>query len=306
MRSYIPADFTFPNYLPAGARVIAHFMPWFGGKDHIDVGYKSDDAGTIEHQLDKMQALGVDSICVEYYGHRFAANKPWYTRATLRMFAACEKRGLGFCVCPSSAFMDAMLPKADQTDTNKTTSAVVELLDYCASTFFPSEAYLDDAGRPLVMWFGTEQFPIAWDNVRNAASRMGNPKFLFRNASGFGKAQSDGAFAWPAPWTLDPAKPPVDPNDPNLGPQLDFWKAAAANPTKVAVGAIYTGFSDELSTWGPVDAKGARIPRRINRRNGLTLLETLSIVPASAKYLQICTWNDREEGSDIERNLGDI
>jgi hypothetical protein len=60
---------------------------------------------------------------------------------------------------------------------------------------------------------------------------------------------------------------------------------------------IYPGFDDSAASWG----KG----RKMNRRNGLTLLDTLDQArAANAKYVLLATWNDHEEGSATELSQG--
>jgi hypothetical protein len=293
---FIPQGFKFGDYVPAGCRVIAHWMNWFGYKEQLnaagamrmDSGYKSDDFSAIVRQLDAMQAVGVTDVNAEYYGHWKGQTKPWYHRAVLRMLHECEKRSMGFSVDPTSNAISEAI--TDKTDAAQTTQAYIDMLNYCAYTFFPSPAYMTDGGRPLVNFFSPETYPLDWVKIR--AGVKGNPKFLFRGASGFDQPQSDGAFDWVNPWSMG-ATPAPDPNDPNLGPHKNFYAKAAANPAKVAWGAVYPGFDDSTSAWGA--------NRLVNRRNGLTFLQTLEIVPSSLKYLMLTTWNDLEEQTDFER-----
>jgi hypothetical protein len=233
-----------------------------------------------------MQQIGVTDVNVEYYGHWKGQSKPWYHRATLRVLHECEKRGMGFSVDPTSN----SISEAGATDLASTTQAYIDMLNYCAYTFFPSPAYMTDGGQPLVNFFSPPDNLLDWTKIR--AGVKGNPKFLFRGASGFAHPQSDGAFDWVNPWSMG-ATPAPDPNDPNLSPHKAFYAAAAANPTKVAWGAVYPGFDDSTSAWGA--------NRLINRRNGLTFLQTLEIVPSTLKYLQLVTFNDIEEQTDFER-----
>jgi hypothetical protein len=308
MATFIPPNFNLKNYLPAACKCGIHWMPWFleGPSDHVDVGYSSDDPAVITRQLDKMQALGcADFVCEEYYGHLRWKNKPWYQRASLHMMDQCGERGVQFVLCPASDFMsDYGINKADAT---AVTGATIDLLNFAQTTYFIQPHYLKVAGQPLVMWFGTEQFPIDWQKVQAAYP---NVKHLFRNAGGFvfpdppGVSVSAGAYDWPSPWMTNDASANL--LDPKLGPHFDFWKAAAQNPTKVAIGTVYAGFNDAVSTWRPTDPKtGQQVTRVLARRNGATLIDSLSIVPANAQFVQVCTWNDMEEGTDIEQTLTD-
>lgn len=67
---------------------------------------------------------------------------------------------------------------------------------------------------------------------------------------------------------------------------------------KVAVGGVWPGFDDSLASWGS--------ERYMWRRCGQTWYDTWNI---AAQYLppivMIDTWNDFEEGTDIEHGIGE-
>lgn len=66
----------------------------------------------------------------------------------------------------------------------------------------------------------------------------------------------------------------------------------------VAVGSVYAGFDDRLASWGK--------RRIINGNCGDTWLKTFSVAREyQGRYsaLQLLTWNDYEEGSEIEPGI---
>jgi hypothetical protein len=91
------------------------------------------------------------------------------------------------------------------------------------------------------------------------------------------------------------------PFDPELNLQDSFFQAAQAAPQELAVGAAFKGFNDSQAAW--------TTNRVIDQDCGQTWLQSFSEV---GKYystsnqlpaLQIVTWNDYEEGSEVETGI---
>ena len=55
-------------YPGSTAKIYVHFMPWFGGTDHMNVGYISDDVAQVQKQVNDMASRGVDGAIVDWYG----------------------------------------------------------------------------------------------------------------------------------------------------------------------------------------------------------------------------------------------
>jgi hypothetical protein len=55
-------------YPGARTKVIAHLMPWFGDKRHMQVGYLSWDPAQIHRQVTDMISRGVDGLIIDWYG----------------------------------------------------------------------------------------------------------------------------------------------------------------------------------------------------------------------------------------------
>jgi hypothetical protein len=92
-----------------------------------------------------------------------------------------------------------------------------------------------------------------------------------------------------------------NPNDPGTGYLDNFYSTGLKYPTKMTVGSAYKGFNDTIAAWSA---------NRITNQNcGQTWLKTMA---ESAKYynstrqlnaMQIVTWNDYEEGTEIESGI---
>src|SRR5581483_4868108 len=79
-------------YLGATTKIYAHFMPWFGGTNHMNVGYRSDDAVQVRRQLDDMMSRGLAGAIIDWY----APNSPRPNATTFRVMREAEARAGAF------------------------------------------------------------------------------------------------------------------------------------------------------------------------------------------------------------------
>jgi len=143
-----------------------------------------------------------------------------------------------------------------------------------------------------VFFFGLENFPIDWRRVRESVPQ--NPVFFFRNSAAFSNQNSDGGYSWIAPETADL-------EDPMAMKYLDRFYSKAQGSNKIAVGSAYKGFDDATASWG----KGRVIEQRC-AQTWLTTLGEASHFYSSKRQLAaliIPTWNDYEEGTEIETGI---
>lgn len=255
------------------AKVIVHWMPWFGTPGHIKIGYNSADQATCDRQAQAMVAMGIAGINVDYYGPESAS-----ALACIHMLSSCQKVGLSYSICVDQGAVKGLTGSA-------ATAKYVSTLQFMQTAFFASSAYLQDSGRHVVNFFG-EPSGVDWSAVRKAVSSK--MALVFEGGSGMTHAESDGAFGW-----INPTTPFSNINLPAI---QTFIADAAANPTKLAFYPVYTGFDDTTAGW----SKG----RYMSRRLGQTLLDTLGLVPKTAKYAMLATFNDHEEGTGTEYNQG--
>jgi hypothetical protein len=118
---------------------------------------------------------------------------------------------------------------------------------------------------------------------------------IFQNSGGFTHAQSDGSISWVI----------IDTKNANDWEQsyLDnFYQTATGYPSEQAFGATYKGFNDTLASWGS--------NRIMNQNCGQTWLSTFSEIgkyyggsAPQLESLQLVTWNDYEEGTEIESGI---
>src|SRR5258706_9885728 len=55
-------------YSGATTKVYAHLMVWFGGSNHMNVGYSSTDATQVHNQITDMISRGIDGVIIDWYG----------------------------------------------------------------------------------------------------------------------------------------------------------------------------------------------------------------------------------------------
>lgn len=251
------------------AKVLAHVMSWFGTPGHIDIGYHSADIATCDRQTSAMAAQGIAGINVDYYGPESPS-----ALAAIRLLSACERTDLLYSLCIDQGAVRGLVG-------DTATQEYIRILRFAADAFLTSPSYFQDAGRYVVNFFG-EPSGVNWPAIRaNVPAKLA---LIFQGSSGFTHPESDGSFGW--------VNPLPDHTDINLPAIQAFNAAAAVNPSKIALYPAYPGFDDSMASWGK--------KRMMSRRLGRTLTDTLGQVPKTAKYVLLSTWNDYEEGSQIE------
>jgi PKD repeat protein len=273
-------------YTGSNTKIYAHFMPWFGFGNHVDIGYKSTDPAEVKAQVTDMLSRGITGMIIDWYGQ--GSNED---AAALVIKPEVESR--------NGQFEFAIMEDAGSrtlsgcSTTSPCTSALISDLKYIYSTYESSPAYMRWNGNPLVFFFGVEGLPIDWTSVR--ANVPGNPVFIFQNSGSFGRSYSGGGFSWVMPGD-------VTASDPMSLRYLDnFYSTALSYPAKVPFGAGYKGFDDSIADW-----TGHRF---MDQQCGQTWVQTMAEIGkyyATANQLpaiQLVTWNDYEEGTEIETGI---
>jgi PKD repeat protein len=278
-------------YPGSTAKLYAHLLPWFGFGDHMNVGYASSDSLQIQKQVNDMISRGLDGAVIDWYGRgTFNQHFVSYDQATQGFMHESELHaGFNFAIMHDAGALKTCAATAgcDVTQT------LIDDLNYANVTYAGSPAYLRSGGRPVIYFFGHEAYAVDWARVR--AGVAGNPMFIFRNGGGFTSAQTSGAFSWVAPETVSAT------NLMALTYLDNYYKTALAYPAEYSTGSAYKGFNDTLAPWGT--------GRTIGQQCGQTWLQGLAEAGkyySSAKQMfgiQLVTWNDYEEGSEIETGI---
>ncbi|PYX50402.1 MAG: hypothetical protein DMG79_05975, partial [Acidobacteria bacterium] len=141
-------------YSGATTNIYAHLMVWFGGSNHMNVGYSSTDAAHVHAQVTDMVSRGIDGVIVDWYG---AGNNE--DQATKLIMAEAESHpGFTFAI-----MIDQGAIKWDSCTGCSAQQALVSDLQYLEQTYFPSKAYMTRQGRPVVTNFDIDlHYSVDW------------------------------------------------------------------------------------------------------------------------------------------------
>jgi hypothetical protein len=276
---------------PDGPELLAVYQPWFGSREHIDVGYSTLDQTVIQGQIEHARTLGISAFVVNWYGPRKGFMDRSY--ALLQQLAA------------EDGFQIAIQYDEPVDFPGHTTEAVTADLQYAYERYIGPEAgpwrhaYLRYEGRPVVLIFPKNN-ETQWDRVRQATQSWADPPLLIMKdilpqyANAF-----DGFYAWINPgtggWRADGS---------NWGEtylQQFYSNLATHYPDKIAVGAAWPGFNDRQASWSRNRYIDARCGRTFE--DSLRLFRRFYTDGHPLPFLLIETWNDYEEGSAIERGV---
>ncbi len=270
-------------YQGAETRIYTRFMPWFGDSKHRDIGYRSDDSRQVGRQVSDMRSRGIDGAIVDWYGPKSGSKN----ESTILLMQEAERQNFEFAISEDAGSLgDCQKRGCNVTD------QLISDLTYAAEHFENSSAYVRFQDRPAVFFFGLEKYPIDWRRVHQSLPLQ--PLFFFRNSGTFANPDAEGAYSWIAPET-------VGSSDPMAMQYLERFYSKAHASDKIAMGSAYKGFDDAEAGWG----KG----RVIDAQCGQTWLATFALVGRfySSRHqlpaLIIPTWNDYEEGTEIESGI---
>jgi hypothetical protein len=249
-----------------------------------------------------------------------------YSKAIATMLANHPTMKFGF-VYDSSAFAsecssDANEPKCVQLKMDAD-------LDYADTAYFASANYIKDASsKPIVLFFIDESgyfsqctggapcnltsgtcvsqsacWTSVWSGVNSHTTAQGVPlAMVFENSGGFSHTQSAGAFAWQQPPNVSGASiTQSTQEDWKGGTYLDNWynNANTTYASKLAFGLALKGFDSETASWYYPNG------RVIAQQCGQVWLNSFAMNNGhpNVNYIQVSTWDDYEEGSEIETGI---
>ncbi len=268
-------------YSGSRTRIYAHLMMWWGSPKHVNIGYDSTDPAQIQRQIGDMISRGVDGVLIDWYG----AGTP-SDQATLGVMKEAEKHpGFTFAVIvDNGAIKWYSCPGCSPQE------ALADHLQYLERTYFSSPAYLHVGEKPVVSNFDIDNaYTVDWQAANKTLTAP--PAFIFQHSSGFTHVLSDGSYAWIQPTT----------NDYGMGYLKDFYATGKSHPDLQTFGTVYKGFNDTIASW--------TLNRIMSQQCGQTWLQTFakinSLYSASHQLdaLQLATWNDYEEGTEIESGI---
>jgi hypothetical protein len=274
-------------YPGATTQIYTNIMFWFGQSNHINVGYSSNDYNQVKRQVDDHLSRGIAGTIVDWYG----TGHPWDNSATMYLkqyaesvpgypfkFAIMEDKG-ALLNCSHTAGCDV-------------NAQLVSDLTYIVQTYGSSPAYMKFNNEPAIFFFGLEAYSINWSLVKSKVP--GNPLFIFENPSGYTQAATAGAYSWVMINTGNSS-------DWMQSYLVNFYQQGQSYPAQHTFGATWKGFNDKLAAWS--------LNRIMNQQCGQVWLNTWNEVGKhynsgnQLESMQIVTWNDYEEGTEIETGI---
>ena len=264
---------------------------------HIDIGY-TDNQTQVTAEVNDMISRGFDGAILNWNGPGSTSDA---SAGYLKTAAEASGGKFQFAIqIDKGAFGGC-------TSFSTCTSTGITRVQDVMNRFASSASYIKTSdGRPMIFFFvdsGTNptNTEVDWSSLKSNSG--GNPVFLSDGKGNLSTSASfagmDGAYAWEN----------VNLNGDRTGVlYLDqFYQAALATPSKLAMGGMFKGFNDKLASWSPAPPNGPRINFQ---RCGQTWLNTFShtrqFYPPASKplpWLQAVTWDDYEEGSEIESGI---
>jgi len=270
-------------YAGANTKIYAHLLLWFGGSNHMSVGYNSDDANQVHAQITDMISRGIDGVVIDWYG----PNNSIDDATALVMTEAESHPGFTFAIMIDQGAIEWYSCSGCSPQ-----QALVYDLQYLQQHYFSSPAYLTLQGKPVVTNFNIDlSYSVDWNAASESLATP--PVFLFQNNNGFTHVLSQGSYSWVMPTTTDYG----------IGYLSSFYNAGMSERNQQTIGASYKGFNDSLASWGS--------NRVMGQQCGQTWLRTFSEVNGlynagnQLPALQLVTWNDYEEGTEIESGIND-
>lgn len=311
--------------------------------NNVRTGYKSDDDRTVAAQVEDLRRRHIDGAIMSWEGSGTSednATLKFQRYVNERYCSGPQQCDLGYVIMYDGASMAYSVGSTGIHSTSSGGCAKKTGKDYedCVvrhvrndmcemnGMHWGNDAYLKSNGRPVVLIFPSEgvipasgpapSWADMWKHVDDWNKKLpkscgkapydadnGVPLMIFEHAVGFGQSGSAGAYPWIGVAGTDPDREQfhfrmVAQGDPD---SLDhFFQAGRKNPGKLTWGIAYKGFNSSGAAWGT--------NRILDQECGRVWVSTLTasnqyFIDTALPYLQIATWNDYNEGTEIESGI---
>jgi hypothetical protein len=268
-------------YPGATTKIYVHVETWFGPGHHMNIGYSSTDPAQVKRQIEDMISRGIDGLIVDWYGPNNSIDQ-----ATQLIKAEAENHpGFTFSVMiDQGAIQWYSCPGCNPQQ------ALVDDLQYAESNYFTSPAYMRIEGQPVITNFNVDlSYSVDWNAA--TAKLSTHPFYIFQNNSGFNHVLTNGSYSWVMPTTTDYG----------IGYLNSFYSTGMSFPNEQTFGTAYKGFNDAFASWGS--------HRVMQQQCGQTWLQTFAKLNSmynsgrQLPVLQLVTWNDYEEATELESGI---
>ncbi|HKW16950.1 MAG TPA: choice-of-anchor D domain-containing protein [Terriglobales bacterium] len=299
-------------------KVLCEYQPWFGASNHKSNGYNENSAATVGAQDSFMLAVGCDVNLIDFYGS-LDPGQSFNLATTSAVFSDLDNRSgfpLKFGIMEDKGALSYSCPTSGQAEATTVTcleNALISDMDYVNSHYANSGAYFTDGGDPVIFSFITQSlwtmltgpdWNTIWTAVKAHTDSYSAPfKYIFEYGSFTSAPYDNGEYAWMQPPAYNASEQFWWGSITNLSPTYldNFYSAGIAHPSQITVGGLWKGFDDNNASWS-----GNRV---IAQQCGQVLLDTANEIAKyfgtsnQLPYVQIATWNDYEEGTEVETGI---
>jgi hypothetical protein len=297
--------YLYDRYQTTG-RVAAHYTPLVGV-------YDSKDTDVIDLHLDLMKQAGVDGIALNFYGTSGLRDYGKLLMASDAIVERAVAKNMTYTVC----LEDRTLFDENLTDEQKVQRMVDDL------TYIKTE-YIEKLGhvvrrasdnRPVIMVFGPDKVKerALWDQVLNTVfsdiserpylqgTDLANRRVPEDRATSIAP---DGNYLWVG-WSLFGQSSTTTQMISDFNNQ--FYTRAASQGWEPVIGGAWPRFRDYYAEGSaPGSTPQSWWSQHVQDLNGATFEQCfLDAEAAGAEFVQLITWNDIQEGTQIEPTAED-
>lgn len=285
-------------------RLRADGLPDLAGAHRPLIGpYDSRDPDVVEYQLSTAWAAGVDGFVADWYGPH---DEKGIDEALDLVFETVERwrQMYGFRFFLAIAYEEQILSQIDGEQARE--EAIASHLRHALDHYAVQDSFLRYQGVPLIFFFEmwTDGTPGLLQPDQLARVQSGLPAFhlLYMGAEQDFLDVAAGFYSWVGGTNDDPADWGADYVDWVYG-EMD--NRTREHDLQINVGSVWAGFDDSM-VWG-----WGNTPRSVDRQDGAVYAETWASAlldrhnrdRESPSWVQIVTWNDWNEGSEIEPSV---
>jgi len=312
-------------------------------RNNVQVGYSSNDKKTVASQIEDIRSRHIDGAVISWEGpgtvedgaalklqaYVDAKHCSGSQKCDPMYMIMLDGPSTGYTVTPTGIPGTTGVSCSGRKGADYENCVVAHIRNdmcYMNGRHWGNDAYLKVNGQPVVQVFPDNGvIPAAgpapsWADVWVHISEWNNnlpgncakapydadngiPLIVFENVGGFSHVSSAGAYYWLKPEGVDPES---DQFVLNIEPEsakstLDnFYQTALQHGSELVWGGAFKGFNSSKATWSP--------NRIMDQECGMVWMKSLT---ESNKYytsdplpfLEIATWNDYNEGTEIETGI---
>lgn len=259
-----------PEQITDGRRdIAAPYYPLIGP-------YDSGDPQVLEYHLLLMKLAGIDGVIVDWYGLTDFRDYAMLHRNTERLVEQLGRLRMKFLICYEDQTIPALV-EGNRIQSSQRVAHAKQELEWLAENWFPLESYFKVADQPVLISFGYGGL----SNEEWEQCLADDSKTLVYMSEHDRRSVAAGAFDWPIP---------------SRGFEQVQRFAELSKAWTQAIPVAYPRFHDIYAAAGVSEGYP-----RVEDQDGKMFRETMRLAFASKRsIIQIATWNDWGEGTQIE------